>query len=118
MGFNMHLRPTKMATIPCCGGSMVASMLRDKLKMKDEEEVQAWREYIVMTSKQDKVSEHGFYTLISWPDNSNDKGIEEVLNDAKLTIPIAFFNGDNDWMSLNGSKRLAQTFKNVSLHIV
>jgi len=80
MGFNMQLRPTKMACIPCCGGSMVANMLRTKLGMKDEEEVAAWKDYILITSKQDNVSEHGFYTLIAWPDSPVEKGIEEVLN--------------------------------------
>ena len=118
LGFNMHLRPTKMATIPCCGGSMTAKMLREKLKMEDEDEIQAWKQYIVMTSRQDKVSESGFYTLIRWPDSPNDKGIVQILTDIKLTIPIAFFNGDTDWMSLKGSKQLAKSFKNVSLHII
>jgi hypothetical protein len=56
--------------------------------------------------------------LIGWPDSPVDKGIEDVLNEIKLTIPIAFFNGDDDWMSLSGSKRLAKTFSNVSLHII
>lgn len=97
---------------------MVANMLRTKLGMKDEEEVAAWKDYILITSKQDNVSEHGFYTLIAWPDSPVEKGIEDVLNELKLKIPIAIFNGDSDWMCLNPSKRLAKTFSNVSLHIV
>lgn len=43
LGFNMNLRPTRMANIPCIGPIGVNKMLTGKLGFKDEKEIAAWK---------------------------------------------------------------------------
>lgn len=106
-----------MSNIPLIGDKFLTNMLTDKLKMPENEQV-PWKKYIHMISKQDEVSEHGFYILIQWPDNPTERSIEMILNALKPTFPVDFFNGDEDWMNLKGPNRLSETFKNITTHII
>lgn len=113
----MHLRPTKMANIPCIGDKFLTNMLTDKLKLPEEEQV-VWKKYIHMISDQEKVSEQGFYTLIKWPDNPATRSIEMILNDLRPVFPVDFFNGDEDWMNLKSPNRLSEKFKNIRVNLI
>lgn len=116
MGFNMHLRPTKMVNV-CCLGYFSLKSLNGKLKLP-ENQFEVWKKFIKLVSDQDVVSEMGFYSLIEWPESPVLKSVEDVLKQLRPTIPIDFFYGDDDWILQAGANRLSQEFKNIRVHTI
>lgn len=66
--FSRGIRPTKVASLPFIGGYLAILMLKGTLSFP-ENELKILKEFVVRVSKQQNVSEGGFYTLMKWPCN-------------------------------------------------
>ena len=94
--FGCNIRPSAAMTNFFIGQRMVNSILRNRLKLP-EDELEVWKQYMNNFNSQPKSSEVGFYRLFDWP-LVPKVTIEEIINKSNFKFKVDFYFGDQDWM--------------------